>query len=323
MERVNKNSFLTSKAKISKEKRSISNNIKSNNQVVTKNLNLNNNMPTTEELSELLNSKVVIKTNTKDNSKLVTGLVRDKDNPNKAELHQYKIKTTSQAEPELYLNNSNSRKIAKKQTEESKMITNVILNTVKSNKLTWGIKKMMENERVHAKEAIECGIYVTWTSKATTGEVVDCFRIGSESMCICGHGFPSHEKIVTRKKFSTKCSDCKCKYFAYIPLYPEEIGEYWMPYQDHFNYTTWKAKCKCKHTWNEHTVDPTIRCKKCSCFAMSSNFCCAVCDKFWQDHEMLYELEHERYMNKKPIGEDFIPFAEMPEMYEAVYKNKK
>ncbi len=54
----------------------------------------------------------------------------------------------------------------------------------------------------------------------------------------------------------------------------------------------------------------------------NSNFCCVVCNKFWQDHEMLYELEHERYMNKKAIGKDFIPFAESSEIYDALYNKK-
>jgi hypothetical protein len=37
---------------------------------------------------------------------------------------------------------------------------------------------------------------------------------------------------------------------------------------------------------------------------------------------MLYELEHERYMNKKAIGKDFIPFAESSEIYDALYNKK-
>jgi hypothetical protein len=35
---------------------------------------------------------------------------------------------------------------------------------------------------------------------------------------------------------------------------------------------------------------------------------------------MLWELEHERYMAKKAIGEDFIPFAEAPDIHHALYK---
>lgn len=142
-------------------------------------------------------------------------------------------------------------------------------------------------------------------------------------MCICGHGFLNHEKTVTKKKFSAKCLDCKCKAFSFIPLYPEEIGEYWMPYQKTFSYSVWKGKCKCGHTWVDHKSESFLSCKQCNCFGFNSNFCCVVCNKFWQDHENTYELEHERYMNKLPIGEDYIPFSEMPDMYEAVYKNSK
>lgn len=41
----------------------------------------------------------------------------------------------------------------------------VMVDTIKQNKLTLGTKVMMENERAHAQEAIETGIYVTWCSK--------------------------------------------------------------------------------------------------------------------------------------------------------------
>ena len=142
-------------------------------------------------------------------------------------------------------------------------------------------------------------------------------------MCICGHGFPEHEKILTKKKQSSKCTSCKCRTFAYIPTFPEEIGEYWVSNQKNFSYKTWKAKCKCKHASDEHSVDKGLGCKKCGCYSFVSNFCCAVCDKFWQDHENVYELEHERVMNKRPVGKEFIPFAEAPEIFTAVYNNKE
>jgi hypothetical protein len=152
------------------------------------------------------------------------------------------------------------------------------------------------------------------------GQVIECFRVGSNSMCICGHGFPEHDKVLNKKKLSSKCNSCKCKAFNFIPLYPEEIGEYWMPYQKTFNYTTWKGKCKCKHQWDEHDAENLLRCEKCNCYSFNSNFCCVVCNKFWQDHEMLWELEHERYMEKRAIGEDYIPFAEIPDIHNALYK---
>ena len=144
--------------------------------------------------------------------------------------------------------------------------------------------------------------------------------MGSNSKCICGHGFPQHEKILNKKKLSSKCTNCKCKAFNFIPIFPEEIGEYWMPYQKTFSYDKWKGKCKCKHQWDEHDAENALRCKKCNCFTFNSNFCCVVCDQFWQDHEMLWELEHERYMNKRAIGDDYIPFAEIPDIHNALYK---
>ncbi len=192
----------------------------------------------------------------------------------------------------------------------------LIVKNLKMNKISKGTQIMMDNENLHALEAIQCGVYITWSSQSEMA----CFRIGSNSVCICTHGFLQHEKIVTRKKFSTKCLDCKCRAFNYIPTLPEEIGEYWIPYQPKFDYSKWKAKCKCKHGWNEHSVEKFMKCNACTCFNFNSNFCCVVCDKFWQDHHMNYELEHDRLMLKKPIGNDFIPFAELPQMYNILYK---
>lgn len=194
---------------------------------------------------------------------------------------------------------------------------NAMMTNLKLNKLTSGTQIMMDNEKLHASEAIESGIYVTWSSNNEA-----CIRVGSNSICICSHGFNLHEKILTRKKFSSKCSLCSCKGFNYIPTLPEEIGEYWIPHQPNFEYSKWKAKCKCKHPWSDHSVDKFLKCKTCSCFGFQSNFCCVVCDKFWHDHQTIYELEHDRLMINKPIGKDFMPFVELPEMYNLLYKNK-
>ena len=210
--------------------------------------------------------------------------------------------------------------MSNQEKQMAKMAGRVLVNTVKQNRLTRGTQEMMDNERLHAQEAIESGIYVTWSTISQGGKTVDCYRCGSNSMCICGHGFLNHEKILTKKKFSNKCRNCACKGFKYIPVYPEEIGEYWIPFQKGFTYENWRAKCKCKHGWNEHDGSGYLNCKKCGCGSFNSAFCCAVCNKFWQDHEMIYETEDERRMNGKGVREDFIPFNEMPEMYDALYK---
>lgn len=39
----------------------------------------------------------------------------------------------------------------------------------------------------------------------------------------------------------------------------------------------------------------------------------------WHDHEMLYETEDERRMEKKPIGKDFYPLAQYEDIQEIVF----
>ena len=254
----------------------------------------------------------------------IQAMVNNPKNKNAPEAWQYKIRTKKMEDPDLDIDTQQleTKKInmTAQDKQLAKMTGRVLVNTVKNNRMTKGTQGMMDNERLHAQEAIESGIYVNWSTISKGGKTIDCFRIGSNSMCICGHGFPCHDKILNKKKFSSKCNKCKCKAFKYIPVYPEEIGEYWIPFQKNFSYQTYKVKCKCKHTWNEHDGSGYYNCKKCGCGEFNSAFCCAVCNRFWQDHEMTYETEDERRMNGKPVREDFIPFNEMPEMYEALYK---
>ena len=254
----------------------------------------------------------------------IQAMVNNPKNKNAPEAWKYKIRTKKMEDPDLDIDSqqleAKKNKMSAQEKQLAKMTGRVLVNTVKNNRMTKGTQGMMDNERLHAQEAIESGIYVNWSTISKGGKSIDCFRIGSNSMCICGHGFPCHDKILNKKKFSSKCNKCKCKAFKYIPVYPEEIGEYWIPFQKNFSYQTYKVKCKCKHTWNEHDGSGYYNCKKCGCGEFNSAFCCAVCNKFWQDHEMSYETEDERRMNGKPVREDFIPFNEMPEMYDALYK---
>lgn len=47
----------------------------------------------------------------------------------------------------------------------SEMEKNVIVSSLKQNQISLGTRIMFENEKLHAQEAIESGIYVTWCSK--------------------------------------------------------------------------------------------------------------------------------------------------------------
>ena len=144
---------------------------------------------------------------------------------------------------------------------------------------------MMEWEFQHAQEAEMSGIYITWRSD-TAKE--DCFRVGTNSRCFCGHGFTKHEG---KKK---ACKDCDCKAFAFIPRRPEEIGMHWLPRRKDFNINTWRPNCKCKHSHIEHKPNRPTKCKKCSCFGFDSDFCCISCDRPYEEHFTYIETEKER-----------------------------
>ena len=95
-----------------------------------------------------------------------------------------------------------------------------------------GAKQMLTWEFQHAEEASKRGIYVTWRS-ATSKE--DCFRVGSNSRCFCGHMFPEHDLSITKKAQKTQCTSCPCKGFKFIPRRPEEVGMDWLPRRKGFN----------------------------------------------------------------------------------------
>ena len=154
-----------------------------------------------------------------------------------------------------------------------------------------GSKKIMTWEFNHANEAIESGIYVTWISY---GAKEDCFRVGSDSKCFCGHFFKNHDKILKNGRFKTNCKNCLCKQFRFIPRRPEELNQWWLPRRKGFDINTWRASCVCKHPHDEHSPVAPYKCKSCSCFDFVSDFCCISCDKKFEEHETLYELEKER-----------------------------
>ena len=164
----------------------------------------------------------------------------------------------------------------------------------------------MDWEMKHAKEAEESGIYITFHNEVKNRL---CGRVGSESRCFCGHYFPDHNKILTKKKFDSKCKKCKCQGFKWIPTRPEEIGFGHLPRRSEFNIHKFFVKCKCGHAPWSH--DPkSMKCNECNkCYMFHSDFACLGCDSFWEDHSTIYELEHERYMQKKPIGKEFYPLA--------------
>lgn len=197
-----------------------------------------------------------------------------------------------------------------------------VLEGVKKYGPSAGGKAMMDFEYIHAKEALESGLYVTYYSEAKKHE---CGRIGSQSMCFCGHMFPDHDIKVTKKKQSSKCTQCKCKDFRWVPQRPEECGMWWLPRRKGFKVSEWAVKCKCKLPHHDHRPVRPYRAKpgKGGCNAFVGDFACISCDCRWEDHTVLYEFEHDRMMEGKKIREDYLPLNQNKELHNLVFNTDR
>lgn len=82
---------------------------------------------------------------------------------------------------------------------------------------------------------------------------------------------------------------------------------WWLPRRKEFKMKDWRAKCKCNHGHDDHAPNYPLRCKKCGCSDFYSDFACISCDCRWEDHVTLYELEHDRKMEGKKIGQEYLP----------------
>ncbi|KAK3602350.1 hypothetical protein CHS0354_013343 [Potamilus streckersoni] len=176
------------------------------------------------------------------------------------------------------------------------------------------LKKLFDPETEAAVEAQKTGIYIGWRCPEFKH---DCQRVNKMSKCFCGHLLGEHDKYTGHSvRVPCKQMNCKCKAFAWIPSRAEDVGEFWMQRRRDFEPSTWRAKCRCKHTHEEHDPTGLRRCKSkgCGCGHFDSNFLCAACDKHWEDHETFFETEQMRVEKGLPVGEMYLPFAEMPHL---------
>ncbi|XP_010806267.1 protein FAM221B isoform X2 [Bos taurus] len=113
---------------------------------------------------------------------------------------------------------------------------------------------------------------------------------------------------------------CRCLMFCFIPSRPEEVGEFWLKRRATFDPRSWRAQCRCKHSHEDHTATGSHSCrvKGCCCSCFESNFLCAACDRRWEEHETFFETEETRRRGGRPHGADYVPFAEMPTLQEAI-----
>jgi len=173
---------------------------------------------------------------------------------------------------------------------------------------------LLNLEKEAAEQAIQTGLYIVWRHPNSQQ---DCTRVGPNSKCFCGHLFQNHNI----SKRTNPCTSCHCNRYRFIPQRPEEVGEWWLPRRKEFDIRTYRVKCRCRHTHEEH--DPrTESCRMCSCFRFESNFLCLVCDKHWEEHETLYEDESERRMAGRTTGGDFMPLARDQDIQQMVFASR-
>lgn len=92
-----------------------------------------------------------------------------------------------------------------------------------------------------------------------------------------------------------------------------------MPRRRGFDVRIWRAKCKCKHSHEDH--DPNrLSCRECACHSFQSAWLCTVCEGKWEDHESLWESEQERMAEGKPVGQAFFPLSSTPQIQDIAFK---
>ncbi|XP_066112881.1 protein FAM221B isoform X2 [Saccopteryx bilineata] len=150
----------------------------------------------------------------------------------------------------------------------------------------------------------------------------DCFRIGDESKCFCGHLLREHQ-IISDISVPCDVSQCRCRMFCFIPSCPEAVGEFWLRRRASFDPKAWRAQCRCKHSHEDHAATRFHPCrvKGCSCNCFESNFLCAACDQCWEEHETYFETEETRRRGGRPYGADYVPFTETPTLQETIISN--
>lgn len=175
------------------------------------------------------------------------------------------------------------------------------------------LKEMFDLETEAAVLAQKTGVYIGWRCPDYK---YDCQRVNHKSRCFCDHPLEEHDQYNGKSvRVPCKVAGCTCKAYNWVPNRPEDIGEFWHQRRRNFDPTKWRAKCKCKHTHDFH--DPNSRrCKVsgCPCSQFYSDFLCAACDKHYEEHGTFFDTEDARRKNGLPVGEEWLPFAEMPEL---------
>ena len=134
-----------------------------------------------------------------------------------------------------------------------------------------------------AAKAARNRLFVSWRNRNTG---MDCYMVGPDSRCFCGHSYKAHAWYNTEsKRVHCRCPDCDCPGFDYVVGH----GCFWI-------------KCLCKHSHEDHRRRGAMgRCEQpgCHCGGFHSSFSCA-CGDAWADHYTCVETRAERAASHRP-----------------------
>jgi len=168
-------------------------------------------------------------------------------------------------------------------------------------------KVMLQRENEAALFAQDVGLYVVWRNESKPGSDF-CARIGPSHRCFCGHTLSSHNISGLRPSRLPSCTACSCSAFLYVPNEPEEIGEAWLSRRSNWVPGTWRLKCMCGHSCDEHDPKRPYSCRSCrKCFGFEAQMRCVVCDGAFADHVTIIETANERKLASRPTGTAFEP----------------
>ncbi|KAF5915704.1 hypothetical protein HPG69_011517 [Diceros bicornis minor] len=152
------------------------------------------------------------------------------------------------------------------------------------------VNHLFQWEKNAALNAIQTGLYIGWRCPHY---LWDCFRIGDESKCFCGHLLREHQIIsevslgrpdpircwsnptnhphCPHIDISVPCNvgQCRCLMFCFIPSCPEEVGEFWLKRRATFDPKAWRAQCRCKHSHEDHAATRSHPCRAVAATSLS------------------------------------------------------
>ncbi|XP_023098200.1 protein FAM221B isoform X1 [Felis catus] len=187
-------------------------------------------------------------------------------------------------------------------TQQTEMVE--VAKAMHRKKFSAQANYLFQWEKNATLNAIQTGLHIGWRCPHY---LWDCFQIGDESKCFCGHLLREHQ-IVSDISVPCNVGQCRCLMFCFIPSRPEEVGEFWLKRRATFDPKAWRAQCRCKHSHEDHaaTGSHSCRVKGCCCNCFESNFLCAACDRRWEEHETFFETEETRRRGGRPHGTDTV-----------------